>query len=63
MFIYFSREDSHDIHFPTIGDRVEFTCDEGFHLRGSEILTCTEEGIWDSEEPFCEEIKCPISEK
>ena len=63
MFIYFQREDSNDRHFPATGDKVEFTCDKGFRLQGADILTCTEEGIWDHDEPTCEEVKCPITKE
>ncbi|ELU06031.1 hypothetical protein CAPTEDRAFT_219902 [Capitella teleta] len=45
-----------------IGSQVEFSCDEGYNLRGDSTLTCLEApgstGIWDHPTPICEVIKC-----
>jgi len=50
-----------DVNF---GSECVFSCDEGFALLGEETLTCgTGEGIngvWNVEEPVCQEIKCPV---
>ncbi|XP_043861182.1 E-selectin [Dromiciops gliroides] len=40
------------------GSSCEFSCEEGFMLKGSKRLQCDLVGEWDMEEPVCEAIKC-----
>ncbi|XP_027724283.1 E-selectin isoform X1 [Vombatus ursinus] len=40
------------------GSSCEFSCDEGFKLKGSERLQCNFTGEWDMEVPMCEAVKC-----
>nr|XP_033818197.1 P-selectin [Geotrypetes seraphini] len=35
-----------------------FTCDEGFDLKGSNILLCGAAGQWSGKEPECEAVQC-----
>ncbi|XP_054443533.1 E-selectin [Pteronotus mesoamericanus] len=41
-----------------MGSSCEFSCQEGFVLKGPTILHCGLTGEWDSEEPTCEAVKC-----
>lgn len=38
----------------TFPNKVLFDCAEGFHLRGSRIRHCRENGTWSGTETFCE---------
>ncbi|XP_039737564.1 E-selectin [Pteropus medius] len=40
------------------GSSCEFSCEQGFVLKGSARLQCGPTGKWDSEEPTCEAVKC-----
>lgn len=36
-----------------VNDTVEITCNEGYYLKGSSILTCQADGLWSSDLPRC----------
>lgn len=36
-----------------MGSEVIFSCKEGYELIGSSQLTCTEEGFWKQDVPYC----------
>lgn len=36
-----------------MGSEVVFSCKEGYELIGSSHLSCTEEGIWKGDVPYC----------
>nr|XP_039261820.1 P-selectin-like [Styela clava] len=36
-----------------------FRCKDGYELKGSETLTCQENGMWDDIEPTCLDVFCP----
>ena len=38
----------------TYPQKVQFMCDEGFNLRGSNIRECLSTGNWSGNESFCE---------
>ncbi|KAK7817878.1 hypothetical protein U0070_005521 [Myodes glareolus] len=40
------------------GSSCEFSCDQGFELKGSKRLQCGPGGEWDSKEPTCSAVKC-----
>nr|XP_006814955.1 PREDICTED: uncharacterized protein LOC102801936 [Saccoglossus kowalevskii] len=40
------------------GDRIDFTCDSGYQLVGSPILTCNDDGTLSGEPPVCDKIEC-----
>ncbi|XP_072930729.1 locomotion-related protein Hikaru genki isoform X2 [Epargyreus clarus] len=42
-----------------LGHAVHFSCQPGFHLNGSSILTCMGDGGWSSPPPTCEQTFCP----
>ncbi|XP_063877551.1 sushi, von Willebrand factor type A, EGF and pentraxin domain-containing protein 1-like isoform X4 [Scylla paramamosain] len=41
------------------GEEVEFTCNSGYSMSSSGLLSCTENG-WSAEIPQCHPISCPI---
>ncbi|KAM9243624.1 E-selectin isoform 2-T2 [Dugong dugon] len=40
------------------GSSCEFSCEQGFVLKGSKRLQCGPTGEWDSDKPSCEAVKC-----
>ncbi|XP_069334416.1 E-selectin [Eulemur rufifrons] len=40
------------------GSSCEFSCQQGFVLKGSKRLQCGPTGEWDSKKPTCEAVKC-----
>ncbi|XP_007935969.1 E-selectin-like [Orycteropus afer afer] len=40
------------------GSSCEFSCEQGFVLKGSRRIQCGVTGEWDSDEPTCEAVKC-----
>ncbi|XP_076997754.1 sushi, von Willebrand factor type A, EGF and pentraxin domain-containing protein 1 isoform X2 [Tamandua tetradactyla] len=40
------------------GQSVTYSCDQGFRLGGSKVLTCLETGSWDVDAPSCNAIHC-----
>uniref|UniRef100_A0A8C5QR88 E-selectin n=1 Tax=Leptobrachium leishanense TaxID=445787 RepID=A0A8C5QR88_9ANUR len=40
--------------------KCTFTCDEGFHLIGSESILCTSSRSWSSDAPICQAVVCPV---
>uniref|UniRef100_A0A2K6UJT2 E-selectin n=1 Tax=Saimiri boliviensis boliviensis TaxID=39432 RepID=A0A2K6UJT2_SAIBB len=40
------------------GSSCEFSCEQGFVLKGSKRLQCGPTGEWDNEKPTCEVVKC-----
>ncbi|XP_013189377.1 locomotion-related protein Hikaru genki [Amyelois transitella] len=42
-----------------LGHSVHFSCQPGYHLNGSAILTCMGDGHWSALPPTCEETFCP----
>ncbi|XP_067257599.1 sushi, von Willebrand factor type A, EGF and pentraxin domain-containing protein 1 isoform X2 [Chanodichthys erythropterus] len=41
-----------------MGSEVVFSCKEGYELIGSSRLSCTEEGIWKDDVPYCKALSC-----
>ncbi|XP_048039857.1 sushi, von Willebrand factor type A, EGF and pentraxin domain-containing protein 1 isoform X2 [Megalobrama amblycephala] len=41
-----------------MGSEVVFSCKEGYELIGSSRLSCTEEGIWKEDVPYCKALSC-----
>ncbi|XP_033100068.1 E-selectin-like [Anneissia japonica] len=39
----------------TVGSVLQFSCNEGYQLHGSEEIICKESGEWSGEAPACEE--------
>ncbi|KAL9989269.1 hypothetical protein ACROYT_G003802 [Oculina patagonica] len=42
----------------TYPNKVMFTCDDGFHLRGSNVRECQSDGVWGGIETRCEAKDC-----
>lgn len=42
-----------------VGSFANYTCDEGFILKGEATLTCTSDGYWDVLAPECILVSCP----
>lgn len=42
----------------TYQSKVFYTCNKGYKLEGSSVLTCGEDGKWLETEPSCKEIEC-----
>ncbi|CAD5112802.1 DgyrCDS2012 [Dimorphilus gyrociliatus] len=40
--------------------KVNFTCNEGYQLHGSQSLKCNSSGKWEGVKPHCLPIKCPL---
>nr|XP_017534838.2 E-selectin isoform X1 [Manis javanica] len=40
------------------GSSCEFSCEQGFVLKGPQKLQCGATGEWDSEKPTCEAVRC-----
>ncbi|XP_064226842.1 E-selectin isoform X1 [Aotus nancymaae] len=40
------------------GSSCEFSCEQGFVLKGSKRLQCGPTGEWDNEKPTCEAVRC-----
>ena len=40
----------------SVGDNTIFTCDSGYELVGSSVLTCRSDGSWSDEPPVCRGI-------
>uniref|UniRef100_A0A3B3VQU8 E-selectin-like n=1 Tax=Poecilia latipinna TaxID=48699 RepID=A0A3B3VQU8_9TELE len=52
-------EDDTDMRF-SYGKRCSFSCAPGYHLIGSEMITCTSEAVWSDKMSLCEgEATCP----
>ncbi|XP_014840852.1 PREDICTED: E-selectin [Poecilia mexicana] len=51
-------EDDTDMRF-SYGKRCSFSCDPGYHLIGSEMITCTSEAVWSDKMSLCEAVQCP----
>nr|XP_054504513.1 complement receptor type 1-like [Agelaius phoeniceus] len=43
----------------TFGQQVEFQCDHGFMLRGSDRVQCSSDGIWRPPVPYCDRVCGP----
>ncbi|XP_073955742.1 locomotion-related protein hikaru genki isoform X2 [Choristoneura fumiferana] len=43
-----------------LGHSVHFSCQPGYHLNGSAVLTCCADGNWSSLPPTCVETFCPM---
>ncbi|XP_023234733.1 sushi, von Willebrand factor type A, EGF and pentraxin domain-containing protein 1-like [Centruroides sculpturatus] len=48
-----------EIRQPIVGDRIWFSCENGYNLVGSESIQCQENGLWKPEIPHCAAITCP----
>ncbi|XP_023930780.1 fibrillin-1-like [Lingula anatina] len=46
----------------TAGDRVSYTCDDGYEITGASLSTCLETGEWDPVVPKCLGVLCPEPE-
>ncbi|XP_028660616.2 LOW QUALITY PROTEIN: sushi, von Willebrand factor type A, EGF and pentraxin domain-containing protein 1 [Erpetoichthys calabaricus] len=42
----------------TAGQKVYFSCKEGYHLIGATHITCLEFGIWSEHAPHCQVVNC-----
>ncbi|XP_051581066.1 E-selectin-like isoform X8 [Myxocyprinus asiaticus] len=42
--------------------QCEYTCEEGYNVKGSSMTTCTSTTEWSSRPPTCELIQCPVLE-
>ncbi|XP_036410760.1 L-selectin-like [Megalops cyprinoides] len=40
------------------GSNCSFSCDPGFILHGSEVMTCGKSGDWIGERPVCQAVRC-----
>lgn len=40
----------------TFPNKIDFSCDEGFFLRGSQTRHCEENGTWSGNQTFCQGI-------
>ncbi|GFT31306.1 sushi, von Willebrand factor type A, EGF and pentraxin domain-containing protein 1 [Nephila pilipes] len=49
-----SNSDQDDLELP-FGTRLQYSCEEGYFLRGDSNLVCESGGFWSSEEPVCME--------
>ncbi|GFT98391.1 sushi, von Willebrand factor type A, EGF and pentraxin domain-containing protein 1 [Nephila pilipes] len=47
-----SNSDQDNLKLPA-GTRLQYSCEEGYFLRGDSSLVCESEGFWSSEEPVC----------
>ncbi|KAJ2954041.1 hypothetical protein O0L34_g2254 [Tuta absoluta] len=43
-----------------LGHTAHFSCQPGYHLNGSALLTCMGDGRWSSPPPTCVETFCPV---
>ena len=43
--------------------QASFSCNDGYHLVGAAVLSCTTNGDWNGSIPFCGETKICISVK
>ncbi|XP_048063014.1 P-selectin-like isoform X6 [Megalobrama amblycephala] len=41
------------------GSQCEYSCEEGYELKGSSTIRCTSTTEWSSEPPTCELVQCP----
>ncbi|XP_050948113.1 E-selectin-like isoform X2 [Labeo rohita] len=41
------------------GSQCEYSCEEGYELKGSRTTTCTSTTEWSSKPPTCEPVQCP----
>ena len=41
-----------------VDDVISYTCDKGYKINGSSLLTCTENGNWSESPPSCNELLC-----
>ena len=48
-------------HNTDVGTEVTFTCDTGFTIFGSSVVTCMANGRWSSPTPFCFRTSCTIA--
>ena len=42
------------------GSVLQFSCNDGYELRGTETVKCSEAGSWDAQPPVCEPLLCPF---
>ncbi|XP_023947925.1 locomotion-related protein Hikaru genki [Bicyclus anynana] len=42
-----------------LGSAIQYSCKEGYHLKGSAIANCMGDGQWSTAAPTCEAIVCP----
>ncbi|NXA76400.1 CR2 protein, partial [Thryothorus ludovicianus] len=43
----------------TFGQQLEFQCDQGYVLRGSERVQCSSDGTWRPPVPYCDRVCDP----
>lgn len=62
MFVYYGKNNNntkaYSLSHLMVGDRIEFICNKGYTLSGFGVLTCTEGGNWDRQQPTCNKIRC-----
>ncbi|XP_074642636.1 sushi, von Willebrand factor type A, EGF and pentraxin domain-containing protein 1-like [Tubulanus polymorphus] len=44
----------------TYNSVISYNCNPGYRLVGDKQRRCTEDGVWDGKDPFCQLIECPI---
>ena len=45
------------------GEKVQYTCDPGYVLDGTPVLTCTSSAAWDKPKPKCQDGACEYSKE
>ena len=49
-----------DIHDLTVGGSISYSCNHGFKLDGSKVLTCLNNKTWSGQVPACLKISCEL---
>ena len=49
-----------DINELTVGGTVSYTCNTGFRLEGSRLLTCLHNKTWSGQVPSCTKVACQL---
>jgi hypothetical protein len=42
------------------GSTATYTCNAGYVVNGTDILTCSSEGAWEPQPPTCSQVSCPF---
>lgn len=49
-------------HQYSMGDTIEYSCNEGFYIVGETTMACSKSGVWAGTVPSCRRVQCPILE-